>query len=327
MARNRILAAAVTLVLLAAWPVSLLAQSQKLTLGGAVVSEDGQPVKGASIQACSLRKGVGSICQDARTDGSGKFSVEVSRSDDGSILVQARKKGFNWTELRIQNSDIPTSDLRLVLGRGGNLNVIVDGVDQAQWGQLAVKVIARSKELRPATALPWKNLDIFAYQRSGAKSIDEYLERIPPSASFTIRDIPVGDARVEITRPSGESLPAQTVKIKLGAQSEVRFRVPKSGLQVSGRVTVDGKPIAVAMISFSRPGETTATGVPTAADGAFAIEGLAPGEYVVRVMTQGAAEVGGTSVVVYHEVGFVNWTLTESTTRDIEITRMNKPEK
>ena len=332
--------------------VALPALAQTVLLRGTVVTESGEPVKGASIQACTFKMGYGSICENARTDGGGKFSVKVARPQEAppsaaaganepvvamgeftvtaggqrAATVQARKKGFNWTEVEFSDWDNPAPDLRLVLGRGGNLSVLVDGVEQAQWGQLQVTVTTGGKELRPpAPPLPHKTLNFDAWRQAGGGSIDDYLARMPASANFTIRDVPVGEARIEVKGPSGEMLPAQTAKIAVGEQTQLRFRVPKSGLWVSGRVTVNGKPLSEVVVNFSRPGATTGTGVTAAADGSFRIEGLEPGEYTVRVMKKRTAVVGGASVVAFDEVGFVTWTLTESGTRDLELTELQPP--
>ena len=309
----------------------------QVTLSGTVVTEDGQPIKGADVTACYFRFGSGSICPKTKTDSKGAFSISVPNpptvsnpkgADERAVNVQARKDkdGYNWTEVRFTEWNNPAPAFQLVLRKGGNVNVVVEGVDRAQWEQIQVKVSGGGKEFRGTRIVPYKQLDFAAYSRSGAKSIDEYLDRMPPSASFPVRDVPVGQARVEVTLPGGKSFPAQTVSVTTGRETPIRFVVERKGVRVNGRVTNAGVPIKDLMVSFSRPGDTRSTGVPTGVDGAFGID-IDPGTYVVRVMKKGTANLGGTTVVAYEELGSLQQSFPESATLELEISQLEKPQK
>ena len=86
----------------------------------------------------------------------------------------------------------PSPTFRLVLRKGGNLRVEVEGVDPSQWERIQVKVTSGGRELRQGTIVPHKQLDFMAYSRSGVASIDEFLDRMPAAAGFPIRYVPVG---------------------------------------------------------------------------------------------------------------------------------------
>jgi hypothetical protein len=307
----------------------------QVTLRGIVVTEDGQPIKGAAVTACYFRYGFGSTCPKTKTDGKGEFSISVPQppavsdprgSDERAVDLQARKDrdGYNWTEVRHTDWANPSPTFRLVLRKGGNVRVVVEGVDPAQWEQIQVKVIGGGKEFRGGAIVPHKQLDFMAYSRSGATSIEEYLDRMPAAASFPIRDVPVGEARVEVTLPDGQAFPPQTVRVTTGREETIHFAAQGKGLRVSGRVTDAGVPMKDLMVSFSRPGATDSTGVPTGADGSFQID-LEPGPYVVRVMRKGTANVGGTSVVAYEELGSLEQSFSEAATLDLEIGKLEKP--
>ncbi len=316
--------------------ISPLAIGQ-VTLTGEVLNEAGQPIKGADVTACYFRYGTGSICPKTKTDSKGAFSVQVPNpptvsnpkgADERAVDVQARKDkdGYNWTEIRFTDWNNPAPTFQFVLRKGGNVRVVVEGVEQAQWEQIQVKVTGGGKEFRGSKVVPYWALDVMAYASSGAKSLEEYIDRLPASAGFPIRDVPVGQARVEVTLPDGRSLPAQTVSVTTGRESTVRFAVARKGVRVSGRVTHGGLPMNDLMVSFSRPGETSSIGAATRADGSFELD-IEPGTYVVRVMKKGTANAGGTTVVVYRELGSLQKGFSESATLDLEINRLEKPQE
>jgi uncharacterized GH25 family protein len=109
------------------------------------------------------------------------------------------------------------------------------------------------------------------------------MAQVQRDGTYRIEDAPSGEVSVRVTFMSADremTTPAVRVQIPEGATVEVNI-TPEPGLQVRGRVTADGQPVASSFVSFTNDhGRWRAT---TSADGSYEVSGLEPGSYSVQV--------------------------------------------
>ena len=225
-----------------------------MKLTGVVVTDSGAPVAEADVDAHSA--GGGSY--SARTNASGTFEMESVRP--GRYRFSAAKSGF--MEGRLDDVDISSGPVRIVLQTGGTIYGRVTGVSEADLS--SVTVTARgSRGTASAPADPQGNFRIEGVP-SGTVSV---------SASVQPRDF--ANRRTSST---------QTVEMAAGGSQQVNIDF-RGDVLIRGRVTRNGKPLGGANVSFFPRKSNAQASVSTSADeqGMYSASGLDEGEYNVMV--------------------------------------------
>lgn len=239
-----------------------VALSRGGSLGGVVVSETRQPVTGAEVSLDgSGGAGRGFGGESAATDASGRFRFDHLSA--GRYTLHASVPGQTSAPVEaVVVAGESRDDVALVLSGGATIRGGVSGLPDAL--RVGVNVIASG----PA--------EYWATARTGADGRFE-LAGAPPG-TVTLRAV-AGDPLAGSTRSATGS-----VAIAEG-QKEAETEIVFEGNGVlSGRVTRGGQPAADARITAG-----TSRGGPGASarsdeGGAYRIEGLTPGDYVVYAM-------------------------------------------
>ncbi len=246
-----------------------------LEMQGRVIDESGQAVPMADVRAQATGDGGG-----ARSDASGSFTIAGLRDLHYSLV--ARKNGY--VEARIDDV-VPASSgpLTLTLRRGGTVTGHVSGIPQGAAIMVSISGDRVWTSGRADTA----------------------------TGSFSIAGVPDGNFMAE-AMASGVGSARRSARVPVAvvngsaAPVEIAF---VEGLTIQGHVTMQGKPASGAGVMFT---PTTAAGqyanATVSADGSYAVNGVAAGDYRVRVNVPGGANV-------YNEP----YTVTSSTVYDIDV--------
>jgi protocatechuate 3,4-dioxygenase beta subunit len=238
-----------------------------LALGGAisgtVVAKDGRTgVPGADVL---LRDQGGSFSMgddSARADASGNFSFEHLKAGRYGVSARSNAGATAWKDVVLADRQRQDGVL-LEMATGATIQGTVSGLPPGRVG--GVRVFASTKD----------------YQ-DGATTGDD--------GRFTFRDVPSGVLRLQASTP----YPSMRSTIKNLDVPEGATEVPveivfEGASRLSGRVTRGDKPVSSAFVSAT-PDPPTATGGrasdQTDEDGRYSIEGLADGNYQVRVSGQ-----------------------------------------
>ncbi|MCM2315744.1 MAG: carboxypeptidase regulatory-like domain-containing protein, partial [Thermoanaerobaculia bacterium] len=225
------------------------------TVAGVVVTEEGSPVPGATVQMESATSGF----QQVTTDANGAFRIEgVS---EGRVSIVAGKRG--WVDAELNDVDVATAaNLRLMLGQGGRITGRVTGLQSSEYSQ--VRVSART-----------------ASADSGATP--------DSTGAFTIEGAPTGTVRVVATKGAGfagsfQSTEAKTVELSAGGEAMVDLEF-RNDRVVSGLVRLNHASLEGASVRFNptSPALQTRGTATTDASGKYEVRGLADGEYEVTV--------------------------------------------
>lgn len=245
-----------------------------LELQGRVIDESGQAVPMATVSAQAAGDGGG-----ARSDASGSFTIAGLRDMHYSLV--ARKNGY--VEARIDDV-LPASSgpLTLTLRRGGTVTGHVSGIPPGA-----------------AIAVSISGDRLWTSGRADAAT-----------GLFSIAGVPDGNFMAE-ARVVGGGSARQSARVPVvvvngsAAPVEIAF---VDGFMIQGRVTMQGKPASGAGVMFApaTPAGQYASAT-VGADGSYVVNGVAAGDYRVRVNI-----AGGTNV--YNEP----YTVTSSTVYDID---------
>jgi protocatechuate 3,4-dioxygenase beta subunit len=258
---------------------------------GTVVSPEGQPVAGATIEPEVGLEGLierqsGNGGPRAVSDEEGRF--ELGGLTPGSVTIAARHEGFAKslpTALEIEPSAV-TEGVQLSLRRGGRITGEVYGKD--------------GKPLGGATLLAQQPADV-GNQRFGT-SDDAGLfafDSVTPG-SWQVMTMPGGGGT-----PSGDGdnfadffaeMKLQVVEVVEGEEVHVVLGAPPANpVHVTGRVRVDGRAEPGVLVSFILDGSKGMADFKFASagpDGGFAFDLNQPGNYLVQVqrLTGGAGQ-------------------------------------
>lgn len=223
---------------------------------GVVVTDAGQPVSGADVNARSSAQGSG--FNSVQSDENGQFVFQGLVP--GHYTFTASKTGY--LETRSNDVDIATSGpIRLVLGQGAVISGQILGLDPSQFASVTVN--ARGAGSNSST------------------SVDS-------SGAFRLEGAPTGSVRVSATLRSmmnSRTSPTKTVDVEVGSEAHVDLEF-SSDTVIDGHVTLDGQPVQSAIVNFTPNDRTIQTRGSTSTDstGAYEVTGLDDGLYNVTVV-------------------------------------------
>jgi protocatechuate 3,4-dioxygenase beta subunit len=243
------------------------------SIAGTVVAKDGRTgIPGAEVL---IRDQGGSFTMgddSSRADASGNFAFEHLKAGRYSVSARSNAGTTSWKDVVLGENQRQDGVL-LEMAAGATVQGTVAGLPAGRVG--GVRVFASTKD----------------YQ-DGAVTGDD--------GRFTLRDVPPGVLRLQASTafPSMRST-TKNLDVPEGA-TEVPVEIVFEGTsRLAGRVTRGDKPISNAFVSAT-PDPPTATGGrasdQTDEDGRYSIEGLADGNYQVRVSGQSASYGRGFAV-------------------------------
>jgi sarcosine oxidase gamma subunit len=233
-------------------------------VSGRVVGEDGAGLGNVSVAMSQARSTV--TWTQTEADGAFRFSSVP----DGSYSVMASEMQSERSSalLEVVVAGEPVRNLELRLGPGSDLATLSGrllGLSPEEIPQAQVSV------LRGADGPPMRG-------------------QVARDGSYRVDNLPPGEWRVQAYLPTGRGA-RETVRIEPGTRTATLDLEFPAGLTLSGRVLVDGAPLAGAEVqALSHNGENTRTSR-TAYDGRFTIQGLAPGDLFLLV--SGPGGIGG----------------------------------
>lgn len=239
-----------------------------VTLAGRVVAKGtGEPVAGALVFVPRDNNPFATFSPQDFAGGGGRTappnSISAQTGDDGTFQLTGLSAGRVTLHARAQahcdgqsGADVPGPELVVELGRGGT-----------------VRGRATDEQGRPRSGMR------VMLQRgmlpTGMVSTDG-------SGEFVIEHVTPGSYNCMLM--GGESLMPEmkSATVREGEETVVDFtKEAPTGARVSGRVTQGGEPLAGATVVLTGGGQFQAE--VTGDDGAYAFEGVKPGEYTVMV--------------------------------------------
>jgi uncharacterized GH25 family protein len=224
------------------------------TLTGHVVSSSGAPIADAAVQA------------DSQTMDS-QFSRTTS-GNNGAFTLTGLAPGI----------------YRLVVSRLGYVTKIEQNVDPEKTPDITLQLEAGAIISGKITGLPPAEL---AHTRVSARGErDTQFGFADAAGDYRIEGAPTGSVTV-IASVSGEKLrQSEPVAVETTAGGDIRVDLEfKEGIIVSGRVTLNGKPLANGSVGFrpkAPPASFAASNI--GVDGGYEVLGLKEGNYNVVVM-------------------------------------------
>jgi len=234
-------------------------------VSGRVADPQGAPVAGADLLLHSFDAGR-LLRGSTSADGSFLFP-EVP---DGSYRLVARAAGFADTpaaEVRVAGA--PVAGLALRLAPGGTVSGRILGLAEHELPRVQVTAWREGME----TLLPLRAL-------AGT------------DGRYRISGLPIGEWRITARRTAA-FLVEKTVRLTApGEEIKLDLSFPE-GVAVSGRVLLDGQPLAGAMVALgnAQTDGRQARQTSTRADGSFAISAVEPGSYKLLVLAGGVKHV------------------------------------
>lgn len=246
-------------------------ESVDLTLGlggsisGSVLAKDGRTgIPGADVLLRDQGEAFSVGDNSTRADSAGNFSFEHLKAGRYGVSARTNAAATAWKDVVLAESQ-RLDGVLLEMATGATIRGTVSGLPGGKVG--GVRVFASTKD----------------YSDSAATGDD---------GRFTFRDVPSGVVRLQASTP----FPAMRSTTKNLDVPEGATEVPveivfEGNSRLAGRVTRGDKPLPSAFVSAT-PDPPSATGGrasdQTDEDGRYSIEGLADGNYQVRVSGQSA---------------------------------------
>ena len=231
-------------------------------LRGRVVDRSGRGMTGVIVAASTpSQQGPGNTMTP--TDGDGSFVMQGL--SDGKYKVTARKEGFVSAEAN--DIDVPQNQaLTMTMETGATITGRVTGLPPEQLTQVIVTA-------------------------SGGTSRNQAY--VDASGNFSLTGLPDGRVRVDGILMAGSNrrtAPPKMITIENGVAPLVEINFDE-GITVSGHVTKAGAAVLGGNIAFvpavPSADRQVANSMISPSDGTYAVAGLAPGNYSVRVIGQG----------------------------------------
>ncbi len=209
-------------------------------VSGRVVDRAGRPVEGAGVRVRSTGPGTDPAEHDlppaTRSDADGAFDLRGIPAGPPLALVASRS---GYQETRHQPLAVETgehvADLRLVLSAGATLAVRL--LDEAE--RPVTTVAGRLYPEEPGHPAADRGIPL------DRKPIDSTADGV-----HTLRNLPVGRFRLELTLDDFEPVEREDVRLREGATRDLGTIVLRAGHGIRGRVIdADGDPVAGAPVS------------------------------------------------------------------------------
>lgn len=241
------------------------------------ITGDGQPLLGAYVAAAASEHGADGQQIDwlaTRSGRDGVFQIESLRPDLAHALV-ARHPGFGAVVYELPPEERLHSELDL------------GTIDLAPAASFSGR--AMDEEGAPVADLQLRlvgtNRDRDRWSSKRLTDLDFYVERLSARTDdlgrYRFTDLAAGSYRLAGMRQSLEVGKAVTVTLETGQHQEDVDLIVAAGLKIHGIVLdPEGKPVAgVRVFGFNATSREVPALQPTAADGAFVLPGLEPGNY------------------------------------------------
>ncbi|HEX8255331.1 MAG TPA: carboxypeptidase regulatory-like domain-containing protein, partial [Thermoanaerobaculia bacterium] len=235
--------------------------SRGLTIEG-VVLRNGKPAPETSVSASTAA--VGGDHQPAMTDANGRFVLR------GLIAARYTVAAFR-EDVHTEVRDVdPTKEQELVISLdpkpAGVIYGTVTGLPQTLAGKIVRRVVfVQSDEL-------------------GAEGL------IDDNGNYRIENAPTGNvfvtAQIESTS-GGRTSPRKSVNVVAGQQTRVDVDLG-GGINVSGRVSFDGKPVPAVRVAFMNEASVGGSAT-TRADGTYEVTLAAAGTYQILAQAEAVA--------------------------------------
>lgn len=232
-------------------------------VSGHVVGEQGEPLRGAWLSLHPIQEAEPRPGASARSAADGSFRFRDI--PDGLYRLNGSAPGHidSPTEDEVLVAGREVGGLVLRLGRGGTITGRILGVAGEETGLLRIEALREDS----------------GESRSTAGHDMTYRISVAP-----------GTWRVTAFLPSGLSATG-TVSVGAGEEAVLDLEMPR-GLTLSGRVLLDGQPLAGAdVLVAGSPGPGAEGALPTGAttryDGSFSVPGLRPGPAALSVVSRG----------------------------------------
>jgi hypothetical protein len=232
-------------------------------VSGRVVGEDGAGLGNASVSMTRDR----STAMWAQTEADGAF--RFAAVPDGSYSAVAREGGSERASapLEVVVAGKPVRNLELRLGPGRDM------------ATLSGRLLGLSPEEIPQVQV--------SVLRGGDAPLRGQVAR---EGTYRVDNLPPGEWGVQAYLSTGRAARG-TVRIEPGTRAATLDLEFPAGLTLSGRVLVDGAPLAGAEVQVLSPGGGNTQASRTLYDGRFTIQGIAPGDLFLLV--SGPGGVGG----------------------------------
>lgn len=249
-------------------------------VAGRVTDERGRPI--AAAQVLLSRQGGAGRGDLLRTTTGDDGAFRVADVPAGSYRLLARAGGFADAvapeSVRVEAG--PVSGLALRMARGGVISGRILGLAEHEYPRVHVTAWREGADL----PIPLRAL-------------------VDNDGRFRIDGVPPGEWRVTARRTSAYVVDGAVRLTSPGEEAVLDLHFPE-GVAVSGRVLLDGKPLAGAMVSLGNA-ETIgrqARQTKTLGDGTFAISAVEPGSYRLLVLAGDVRHVRPLEIPAREEV-------------------------
>jgi hypothetical protein len=234
-------------------------------IAGVIETATGMPIKGHVMMIRPDRGGF----YAAEAKDSGEFAFE--QLSPGRYEVSAMT-GAGSTKLQVELAHEERKEgLVLTLDQGRSIRGVVRGLSPEQLREVSINV-------RPPT-----------------KSLVSFIGKPDEQGAYSVNGVPPG--RMQLSAYGKDVRPVFRL-LDVPADKDVSLDIVfTQGLQLSGRVMQDGKPVAHTIVTIEKDGLSDAA--ITQADGRYSIVGIAAGEYRIR-----ADDDVKRTVVVNHDTVF-----------------------
>lgn len=258
-----------------------LTLTPSLVISGLVVSAEGRPVEGASVNAMvRARMETGGMLQlgrDAKSDAEGRFALKDLIP--GDITLSAKHADFGAAAEPVFKMQAGEKKVvKLTLGK-----------------TMGVSGVVRYDDGGPA-----EGISVFGYMRGAGGRGRSANDTSGPDGKFTLAPLDKGE--VQISARSRNEQPGEPTKITLEAgehKTGVEIKVPRPNQTIAGTVFApDGKPMGGASVfatrerdgrAFRSMGGESRTHL-SGPDGAFVVEDLGKGTYTLWAFHSSHAE-------------------------------------